>query len=55
MPLSTLNKYLPPNALSYITEWLGTHKTHTQLLTNAIECFLSCFSICYKVSIVIKY
>jgi len=26
MPLSTLNKYLPPNALSYITEWLGTHK-----------------------------
>lgn len=26
MPLSTLNKYLPPNALPYITEWLGTHK-----------------------------
>lgn len=34
---------------------LTNDKTHTQLLTNAIECFLSCFSICYKVSIVIKY
>lgn len=41
--------------LSYLRIGTTYYKTHTQLLTNAIECFLSCFSICYKVSIVIKY